>query len=123
MSFPKIFVRRHFRIPLLVPITVGLVADPAYPAEAEAGCLSGLAGLSGEILKCKNFFQIICLAIISAYNLEVFSEIFDSCLLYQFQFKLNLTKMSSESAASNSSLVLNAPMSHRRIYIFSWTNS
>ena len=40
---------------------------------------------------------------------------FDSCLLNHFQFKLYLSKMSSESAASNSFLILNAPMSHRRI--------
>ena len=103
-----------FPVTLLVPITVGLVADPA------TWCLSGLAVLSGEILKCKNFFQIVCLAIIPAYNLEAFSDIFDSCLLYKFQFKLNLTKISSESAASNSFLGLNAPVSHRRIHIFSW---
>ena len=65
------------------------MADPARAAEAEAeaGCLSGLAGLNGEILTCKNVFQIIYLAIIPAYNLEALrhkSEIFDSCLLYQF---------------------------------------
>ena len=74
------------------------------------------AGLGGEILKYKNVFQIICsviLVIIPANNLEALrhkSEMFDS-----FQFKLYLSKMASESAASNSFLVLNAPMSHRRI--------
>ena len=73
------------------------MADPARPAEAEgegeaeAGCLCGLAGLGGEILKYKNVFQIICsviLVIIPANNLEALrhkSEMFDS-----FQFKLYL---------------------------------
>ena len=97
---------------------LGLEADPARPSEAEALCLSSLAGLSGEILKYKNVFQIIRLVIIPAHYLEALrheSEIFDSCLLYYSQFKLYLSKMLSESAASNSFLVLNTPMSHRRI--------
>ena len=33
------------------------MADPARPAEAEAGCLSGLTGLSSEIQKYKNIFR------------------------------------------------------------------
>ena len=63
----------------------------------------------------KNVFQIICsvnLVIIPANKLEALrhkSEIFDYCLLYHFQFKLYLSK---------SFLVLNAPMSHRRIHNF-----
>ena len=32
-------------------ILVGLVADPAWPAKAGAGCLFGPAGLGGKILK------------------------------------------------------------------------
>ena len=48
--------------------SLGLVADPAKPAKAEAGCLSGLASLSIEIQKYKKFFQIICSIIIPAYK-------------------------------------------------------
>ena len=59
--------------------------------------------------------------IISAYNLKALrhkSETFDYCPLYHFQFKLYLSKMSSELAACNSFLLRNAPMSHGRIHIF-----
>ena len=61
---------------------LGLVAEPARPAEAEAGCLSGPAGLGG----------ITSLLIIPAYMLRLRhqSKIFDSSLLYRFQFKLDL---------------------------------
>ena len=41
--------------------------DQSDPSD-EAGCLSGLAGLSIEIQKYENFFQIICSIIIPAYK-------------------------------------------------------
>ena len=100
-------------------ITVIYLGIQKFPVGRAGGrsILSGLAGLSGEILKYKNVFQIII--IIPAYNLEALrheNEKVDSCLLYHFQFKLYLSKMLSESAASNRFLVLNAPMRHRRIF-------
>ena len=63
--------------------------------------VSGLTGLSGKSLKHKYVF-------IAAYRHK--SEIVDSCLLNQFQLELYLSKMSSESAASNSFLAHNAPL-------------
>ena len=97
------------------------MADPALPAKAgPAGRprpkLDVCPALPAIAVKFyKNVFQIICsviLVIIPANKLEALrhkSEIFDYCLLYHFQFKLYLSK---------SSLVPNAPMSHRRIHNF-----
>ena len=44
-------------------VLLGLVAEPPRPAEAEAGYLSGPAGLGGKI------YGITSLVIIPAYNL------------------------------------------------------
>ena len=77
------------------------MADPALPALV--------------VKFYKNVFQIICsviLVIIPVNILEALrhkSEISDYCLLYHLQFKLYQSK---------SFLVLNAPMSHRRIHNF-----
>ena len=77
------------------------MADPALPALV--------------VKFYTNVFQIISsviLVIIPANKLEALrhkSGIFDYYLLYHFQFKLYLSK---------SFLVLNAPMSHRRIHNF-----
>ena len=57
----------------------------------------------------KNVFQIICSVILVIIRVRHESEIFDYCPLYHFQFKLYLSKIF---------LVLNAPMSHRRIHNF-----
>ena len=76
-----------------------------------------IAGLKSEILKYKNIFQIISLIIITAYDLYTLrhkSGIFDSFLLYHFQFKLYLSKMSIQ-AACNSFLVHCTVMSHGHI--------
>ena len=67
--------------------------SPARLAEAETaedGCLSSLGG---ENLKYHNVFEIIPLGIIHAYNFQSYwysSKVFDSCLMYHFQFKLHL---------------------------------
>ena len=76
-----------------------------------------IAGLKSEILKYNNIFQIISLIIITAYDLYTLrhkSGIFDSFLLYHFQFKLYLSKISIQ-AASNSFLVHCTVMSHGHI--------
>ena len=50
-------------MPYTVRNVIRLVAEPARPAEVEAGCLSGPAGLGGKI------YGITSLVIIPAYNL------------------------------------------------------
>ena len=75
----------------------------------------GLAGLSGEIVKYQNLFQIMFKVTIPKKHLHRLRQESDFCLTYHFKFKLYLPKMSSESAASYSFLVINASMSHRYI--------
>ena len=61
----KIHISNICRYQVVYNLTklLGLVAEPARPAEAEAGCLSGPAGLGGKI------YGITSLVIIPAYNL------------------------------------------------------
>ena len=61
---------------------LGLVAEPARPAEAEAGCLSGPAGLGGITS------LVITLRICWDWDIKV--KYSTSSLLYRFQFKLDL---------------------------------
>ena len=75
---------------------LGLEADPARPSEAEALCLSSLAGPSGERLKYQNIFEILSLIVIPVYNLYHLRhrcKIFESCLLCHFQSKLYLSSI------------------------------
>ena len=80
---------------------VGLVAEPARPAEAEAGCLSGPAGLG-----CITSLVIIPEIETSKLNIRLQSYVSLSIQARSTDY----SKMSSKSAvATNSFLVLNAP--------------
>ena len=77
------------------------MAEPDRPAEAEAGCLTGPAGLGG----------ITSLVIIPAYMLRLVNIRLQSTVSLSIQARsTDYSKMSSKSAvATNSFIVLNAP--------------
>ena len=50
VSLPEVRTHEHIAYTFIF-LSLGLVAEPARPAEARAGCLFGPAGLGGRILK------------------------------------------------------------------------